>query len=156
MKIAPGRKHRMKSVIELDIDVPQAKLAELFTDPRRNPEWMDDLERIEPVAGNPGEPGSTYRLIPKRGNLIFVARVISRELPTEARLVLEAPSVSVAVTGKFFALSEKTTRLVSEEVFTFKGIFGKIVGFFAEGSIKDAHRRHMESFKRFAERRNAP
>ena len=32
----------MISVVELDINVRQEKLAELFTDPLRNPEWMDD------------------------------------------------------------------------------------------------------------------
>jgi hypothetical protein len=142
----------MKSVVELAINVRQAKVAELFTDPQRNPEWMDDVERIEPIEGDLGNPGSTYRLVPKQGKLTFVARVISRELPTEARLILDAPSVSVSVTGKFFGLSEETTRLVSEEIFSFKGIFGKLLSIFARGAIKGAHRRHMESFKRFAER----
>ena len=104
------------------------------------------------MSGDLGEPGSTYRLVPKRGKLTFVARVISRKVPTEARLILDAPSVSVFVTGRFLALSEETTRLVSEEIFSFKGIIGPLLGFFARGAIKGAHRRHMESFKRFAER----
>jgi len=142
----------MKSVVELDINVGQAKVAELFTDPQRNPEWMDDVERIEPVGGDLGKPGSRYRLVPKQGNLTFVARIISRELPTEAKLILDAPSISVSVTGKFIALSEVSTRLVSEEIFIFKGIFWKLRGLFARGAIRGAHRRHMESFKRFAER----
>jgi len=103
----------MRSVVELDVNVRQTKLAELFTNPSLNPEWMDDVERIELIGGDLGKPGSTYRLVPKHGKLNFVARVISLELPTEARLILEAPSVSVSVTGKFFALSEKITRLVS-------------------------------------------
>ena len=142
----------MKSVVELDIDAPQATVAQLFTDPHRNPEWMDDLERIESIDGELGKPGSTYRLVPKHGNLIFVARVISRDLPTEARLILDAPRVSVSVIGRFLALSGETTRLISEETFIFKGIFGKFLGLFAGSAIKGAHRRHMESFKRFAER----
>jgi hypothetical protein len=142
----------MKSVVELDVNVPQAKLAELFADPRRNPEWMDDLERIEPLEGDLGSPGSTYRLVPKEGRLIFVAQVVSRDLPTQARLVLDAPNVSVFVTGKFEALSERATRLISEEIFCFKGLFGGLVSIFARRAIKSAHRRHMESFKRFAER----
>jgi hypothetical protein len=142
----------MKSVIKLDINVSQEKLAELFADPLRNPEWMDDVERIEPLEGDLGKPGSIYRLVPKQGKLIFVARVLSRDLPTEARLVLDAPSVSVFVTGKLFAVSGETTQLISEEIFTFKGIFGKLFGFLAQGAIRSAHRRHMESLKSFAER----
>lgn len=142
----------MRSVVELDINVRQEKLAELFTDPRRNPEWMDDLERIEPVSGDLGAPGSSYRLVPKNGRLTFVARVISRELPTAAALVLEAPNVSVSVTGRFIPLSKTTSRLVSEEIFKFKGVRWKLLELVAQKSIKGSHRKHMEAFKRFAER----
>jgi hypothetical protein len=113
---------------------------------------MDDLERIEPMSGDLGEPGSTYRLVPKRGKLVFVARVMSRKLPTDARLILDAPSVSVSVTGGFLALSEETTSLVSEEILSFKGIIAPLLGFFARGAIKGVHRQHMQSFRRFAER----
>ncbi len=58
----------MKSVVELDINVGQEKLAELFTDPLRNPAWMDDVEKIEALVGDLGKPGSTYRLVPKQEN----------------------------------------------------------------------------------------
>lgn len=113
---------------------------------------MDDVERIEPIGGELGKPGSTYRLVPKRGNLIFVARVISRELPDEARLILNAPKMAVSVTARYIALSEKTSRLVSEEDFTFDGLFANVFCAFARVAIQRAHRRQMESFKRFAER----
>jgi hypothetical protein len=59
----------MKSVIELDIEAQQDEVAQLFADPSNNPMWMDDLERIEPISGNLGEPSSIYRLIPKDGNM---------------------------------------------------------------------------------------
>ena len=41
----------MKSLVELEIDAPQADVAELFTDPRMNVDWMDDIARIEAVGG---------------------------------------------------------------------------------------------------------
>jgi len=145
----------MKSVVQLNIDVPQARLAGLFADPCNNPKWMDDLERIEPISGTLGEAGSVYRLVPKQGDLVFVATVLSRELPTELTLLLDAPSVSVWVSDKLLALSGQRTRLISEETFRFKGIFNKFFGLFARGAIKRAHRRHMESFKRFAESQGA-
>ena len=141
----------MRSVIELEINVPRAKLAELFADPRNNTEWMDDIERYEPLSGAPGMPGSTYRLVPKTGDMVFTATVIARDLPHESGLRLEASNVVVSVTDQFVALSPGKTRLISEEVFSFKGLFNKLFGFLAQGSIKKAHRRHMEAFKRFAE-----
>jgi hypothetical protein len=142
----------MKSVIELDINLPQARMAELFTDPANNTKWMDDIERIEPLSGKLGEPGSTYRLVPKRGKLVFVATVVSRDLPAEAKLSLDAPSVSVSVASRFLKLSEEKTKLVSEQTFRFKGLFNAVFGFLAQSAIRRAHRRHMESFKRFAEK----
>ena len=141
----------MKSVVELDIKAPQAKVAKLFADPRNNPKWMDEIERIEPVSGKPGEPGSVYRLVPKRGKLNFVATVVSRDLPSEARLSLEDRRVTVSVRGEFRKLSDRKTKLTSEETFRFKGLFNRVFAFLARSAIKAAHRRHIESFKRFAE-----
>ncbi len=142
----------MKSVIELEINVPQAKLAELFADPENNTKWMDDIERYEPISGTPGMPGSTYRLVPKTGNMVFIATVITRNLPNESGLILEASNVVVSVKDEFVALSSEKTKLISEEVFSFKGLFNKIFGFLTQRTIKNAHRRHMEAFKRFAEK----
>lgn len=131
----------MKSVVELDINVPQVELAKFFADPANNPKWMDDIERIEPLSGNLGDPGSVYRLVPKHGKMVFIATVVSRELPTELRLSLEEPSVSVCITAEFAELAAQKTRLVSEETFRFKGVFSKIFGFMAGWAIKRAHRR---------------
>ena len=141
----------MKSRIELDIRAPQAQLAELFADPRNNPRWMDDLARIEPLSGNLGETGSVYRMVPKRGTMVFVATVVGRVLPTQVSLSLTAPRVSVSITDTFRKLSDTTTRLISEEVFTFRSRLGKLIGVLSQRAIRRAHRRHMESFKRFAE-----
>jgi hypothetical protein len=141
----------VKSVVEIEIHVPQARLAALFADPAQNTKWMDDVERIEPMSGALGMPGSKYRLMPKKGDMVFVATVLARNLPGELHLSLEAKNVTVSVKGLFTALSPTNTRLTNEQVFSFKGMFSKIVGFVARRAIKKAHRRHMEGFKRFAE-----
>ena len=140
----------MKSIVEVEIDKPQPEVAKLFVDPANNPKWMHDLKRYEPVSGDQGKPGSKYRLIPKKGNMVFLATVVSQN-PNELKLDLEASNVHVSVTGKLKALSPAKTKLISEEVFTFKGLFNRIFGFFAGKSIKSVHRRHIEDFKQFAE-----
>lgn len=141
----------MKSIVELDIHRPHASLAALFADPENNPKWMDDLDRYEPLSGQPGISGFTYRLVPKKGKMIFVATVVSMGLPNEIRLSLAASSVTVSITVSFVPLSAEDTRLVSKEEFSFKGPVSKLFGFFAQGSIRKAYRRHMEAFKHFAE-----
>ena len=143
----------MKSIVELEIHRSQESVATLFADPENNPKWMDDLDRYEPLSGEPGMPGSRYRLVPKKGEMVFVATVVSRDLPGEIRLRLDASNVTVSITARFLSVSANKTRLVSEEEFKFKGLVGKVVGFFAQASIRKAHRNHMEAFKRFAEQR---
>jgi len=81
------------SVIEIDVDVPQARLASLFADPGQFTRWMHDMERVEPLSGKLGMPGSRFRLVPKRGEMVFVATVLERNLPSEVDLNLDAEQV---------------------------------------------------------------
>jgi hypothetical protein len=97
----------MRSIIELEINVPQAKLAELLADPENNTKWMDDIERYEPISGPPGMPGSKYRLVPKTGKMLFTATVVGRDLPDESRLILEASNVVVSVRDNLFRCLQK-------------------------------------------------
>lgn len=141
----------MKSIVEVEINLPQKEAAELYADPRNNLKWMHDIARYEPLSGEEGMPGSTYRLEPKEGEMIFVATVVERSLPDELKLHLEASDVDVEVRGTFSSLSPTRTKLISEQVFTFKGAEKETVSPSVKEDIKAAHRRHMEDFKRFAE-----
>ena len=75
----------MHSTVIVEIDAPLAMVADLFADPSKNAEWMDDVKRFEPIGGEQGMPGSTYRLVPKKGSMVFVATVVSRSLAADAR-----------------------------------------------------------------------
>jgi len=56
------------------------------------------------------------------------------------------------VHGTLSMLSDGRTRLVSEEVFKFKGVLNAATGLLARRAIHKAHYRHIEAFKRFVER----
>lgn len=139
----------MKSVVEVEIDKPLQDVAELFADPRNLPKWMHDLKSYEPVSGEEGMPGSTYRLVPKAGDMVFLATVVERNPPHVFKVNLEAPTADVAITGTLIRLSPTRTKLISEEEFTFKD--PATVNFSAFEAIKSSHRRHIEDFKRFSE-----
>ena len=142
----------MKSVVEVEINAPQATVAELFADPRTFPEWMEDVARIEPLGKvSPATAETEYRLVPKKGNLAFVARVIRREPPYRSRLAMRTPNISVLVTGTFVKLSDRRTKLIAKNVFRFGGLMSRLAGLLGWRAIRRSHRRHMESFKRFAE-----
>jgi hypothetical protein len=143
----------MTSRVELDIEGGQSELAQLFADPRNTPAWMDEVARIEPISGAPGQFGSVYRIVPKPHSWEFVATVVKRALPAELGLLLKGPHVNVDVKDSFIGLSESRTKLISEEVFTFDSFFRTALGWLAFGLIKREHRYHLEAFKRFAESR---
>ena len=140
--------------MEIDIAVPRARLAELLADPGNTPAWMDDLDRYEPLSGEPGMPGSSFRLVPKRGEP-YTATVVARELPHRVALKLENEGVYIAINDRFAPLTDERTRLFSVEDFYFKGALRNVVGFLARGAIRKAHQRHMHAFKQFAESRRA-
>ena len=142
----------MKSTVEVEIAAPLDEVSRLLADPRHSAEWMHDLARYELVSGEPGAVGSTYRLVPKDGKLIFLATVQERGPAGELRLHLHSPSVDVAITATLAAIAPDHTRLVSEEVFTFRGVLSLLV-LLAAGPIRASHRRHMEDFKKWVEER---
>ena len=141
----------MKSTVTVEINRPQAQVAELFSNPGNTTLWMHGVDRVEAISGELGMPGSKYRLVPKSGSMVFVATVLARDLPHQVRLSLEASGMDVSITGTFKILSPSKTLLVSQEVFRFKGIVSVIFGFLGRAGIRRVHRRHMEAFKVFAE-----
>jgi hypothetical protein len=96
-------------------------------------------------------PGSTYRLVPKEGDRIFVATVVERNLTDELKLHLGSSDVDIEVQGTFSALSSTRTKFIAEQVYTFKDADEETVSPSVKEDIKAAHRRHIEDFKRFAE-----
>jgi hypothetical protein len=141
----------MKSIVEVEINKPQKEAAELYADPHNNLKWMRGIARYEPLSGEQGMPGSTYRLVPKEGDMIFVATVVERNLPDELKLRLKSSDVDVEVKGTFSSLSSTRTKLISEQVFTFKSADEETISPSVKEDIKAAHRRDIEDFKNFAD-----
>jgi uncharacterized protein YndB with AHSA1/START domain len=143
----------MKSTVELEINAPLEKVTALLADPSSMTKWMDDLERVEPLSGEFGMPGSKFRMVGKAGSQQsnFIVTVTARTLPETFGLKLQSPSVDVVITDTFTTLSARRTKLVSEEVFSFHGLFNTLFGLLAQNTIRKHHRQHIESFKRFAE-----
>ena len=144
---------QVKSVVELDIETPLPRVAALFGNPGNSTKWMHDIDRYEPLSGQPGTPGSKYRLVPKKGSMVFVATVLPGASPNEFRLELSASNVTVSIAATLTALPNGWTHLMSTEVFSFTSLIQRIFGVLATPAIRKAHRRHMEAFKQFAEER---
>jgi len=79
----------MKSTVEVEISAPQQEVAELYADPRNNIKWMHDIAGYEPLSGEQGMPGSTFRLVPKEGDRIFVATMEEKSCPTNSNCIFK-------------------------------------------------------------------
>jgi hypothetical protein len=77
--------------------------------------------------------------------------VVERNLPDDLKLHMVSPDVDIALTAKLIALSPTRTKLINEQVFTFKGADSSMMPDSVKDAIKASHRSHMEDFKRFAE-----
>lgn len=141
----------MKSVVKVDVDASADAIAAVLADPKSSPKWMDDVKRVEGVSGRTGSVGSRFRLVPKQGSRVFVATVTARDLPTRYRLSLEAPDLTVAVANQLIKLSNRRTRLISEEEFRFKSAFSRAFGFVTRMAIRRTHQRRMIALKHYVE-----
>jgi hypothetical protein len=144
----------MKDIVAIELHCARRQAAMLLADPANMTKWMHDLAAYEHIGGETGAVGARYRMVPKPGTRqqSFVATVTDMHLPERLSLLLQSPEVDVRVNTRFAALAKDRTEMVSEETFTFHGL-NKIFGPFAREEIRDHHREHIESFKRFAESR---
>jgi hypothetical protein len=140
----------MLSVVELEICADRETVAELYCDPANNPKWMDDLVRWDRLRGEPGTPGSKYRMLSRDPDMEFVVTILDRA-DDHIRFVLDSADVVVSIHVTFTPSGPGTTRFVSREQFRFQGLRRRIVGALATRAIRKAHRNHVSAFKRFAE-----
>ena len=142
----------MKDIVAIEVHRSRRQVAMLLANPDNMTKWMHDLAAYEHIGGETGAVGACYRMVPKPGTQqsAFVSTVTDMHLPERLSLRLQSPTVDVMVNTRFAALAKDSTKMVSEEVFIFHGL-RKIFGLFARDDIRNHHREHIESFKRFAE-----
>jgi hypothetical protein len=143
----------MKNIVEVEINVPQEKLAALLGDPSNSQEWMAGLESYKPLSGKPGQVGASYQLAFKNGKrlMVFTATTTKRDLPHELRISMDSAMVQIEAIATLTAVSPTQTKYTFEQNFHFKGLVNKIMGALVQGTIKNQQRKDVEGFKRFAE-----
>ena len=144
----------MNYTFETEINAPRVRVAELAGNPHNRKHWLEGLESDEHLSGTPGMPGAKSQLVFKTGKvtITMIGTVLVRNLPEELSERFEASNVVTHATTRFVALSPHKTHYISEQAFHFKGLFNTFVGWLLQGEFKKQTLRHMENFKRFAEK----
>lgn len=143
----------MKYTVEIEINLPIARVIELFDNPDNLQKWQPGLLSFEHLSGTPGQPGAKSRLTFRmgRGKMIMTETVTVRNLPDEFSGTYEVKNVFNIVKNRFIALSENKTKYISESEFQFKG-FMRIIAFFMPGAFKKQSQKYLQLFKEFAEK----
>lgn len=145
--------NKMKYTSEIEINLPIARVVELFDNPDNLSKWMDGLESFEHLSGTPGEAGAKSKLKFKMGKREFemVETVHSRNLPDEMTGMYEAKGVTNIIKVKFVDLGNNKTKYISEQEFKMEGFMMKIMGFLMPGLFKKQTMKYLKDFKTFAE-----
>ena len=146
----------MKYTIETEINLPIARVVELFDDPENLKHWQPGLVSFEPISGTPGQPGAKSRLKYKMGkrDIEMIETITVRNLPEEFSGTYEAKGVFNVVKNYFKPVSEKKTNYINENEFQFKG-FMKLIGFLMPGAFRKESEKYLLQFKEFAEKQGA-
>ena len=142
--------------VETEINLPIARVVELFDDPENLKHWQPGLISFEPISGTPGQPGAKSRLKYKMGkrDIEMIETITVRNLPDEFSGTYEAKGVFNIVKNYFRAVSENKTKYISENEFQFKG-FMKLIGFLMPGAFRKESEKYLQQFKEFAEKQGA-
>ena len=144
----------MKYTLDVIIDKPVDRVIELFDNPDNMFKWMEGLEKIECIEGDPGQPGAKSRLhfdLGKR-KIDMVETILSKNLPKEITGTYETEGVYNHIRNSFITTPDGKTRYHAEQEFRFDSFMMKVVGFFMPGTFKKQSLKYMNDFKAFAEK----
>jgi hypothetical protein len=143
----------MKYSLELVIDLPRARVVELFDNPDNLKHWQPELISYEPLDEHPGEPGSKMKLLYKMGKreVEMIETIVKNNLPDEFSGTYEAKGVWNSVENYFIEADENHTTWVFGTEFKFSGLFMRLFGLLMPGMFKKQSYKYMLLFKEFAE-----
>jgi hypothetical protein len=142
----------MKYSVSIVINLSREKVVELYDNPNNMKYWQEGFISCELQSGTARQEGAKSRLKYKmgKGEMEMMETIKKRDLPNSFSTTYEAKSVWNEVNDSFEALSDNSTRWLSQHEFRFSG-FMKIIGFLMLGMFKKQSYKYLEDFKRFAE-----
>ncbi|MPQ47975.1 SRPBCC family protein [Marinifilum sp. N1E240] len=142
----------MKYTVEIEINQPIDKVVALFNDEDNLFKWMQGLQSIEHLTGEPGKKGSTSKMLFEDGkrDIEMIETIISNNLPEELIATYEAKGVYNLAKISFISITDNKTKYLTEQEFQLKG-FMKIFGWIMPGAFKKQTAKYLSMFKEFAE-----
>ncbi len=143
----------MKYQSELVIDLPRAKVVELFDDPDNLARWQPGLKSFELVEGEYGQTGAVSQMVyDMNGRKVeMLETIVKRDLPDEFAAIFEAKGVKNWASHRFVEEGPDKTRWIMDNEFKLSGLMA-LMGIFIRGAFPKQTMETMNDFKRFAEK----
>lgn len=143
----------MKYTVDVELELPRARVIELFDNPDNMAKWQEGFLGFEPLAGEPGKVGATSRLRYKMGKreIEMIETITVRDLPKRFAGTYEADGVWNLVDNRFVELGPKRTKWISECEFRGTKFLMKAMMKVMPGAFKKQSQKYLDAFKLFAE-----
>lgn len=143
----------MKYSNEVVINLPVARVVELFDSVENMHKWQPGLISFEHLSGTAGQPGAKSKLRYKMGNreVDMIETITVRDLPREFSGTYEAKNVYNHVVNNFIPVGDNKTKYIAHTEFKLSGIM-KLVGWLMPGMFKKQSQQFLDQFRDFAEK----
>ncbi|MFT7620671.1 MAG: hypothetical protein ACI97A_004329 [Planctomycetota bacterium] len=143
----------MKYELDIELDLPRARVMELFDNPDNLAKWQEGFVSMEPISGTPGETGAKSQLnyLMGKREIELVETITTRNLPKEFSATYEAKNVWNKVENFFTETPDGKTHWNAKHEFRCGG-FLKIMAFVFPGAFKKQSFKFMEMFKEWSEK----
>lgn len=142
----------MKYTCEILINLPRARVLELFDSSENLKKWQPGLLSLTHLDGKPGEEGARSELVyeGRKGDLVMIETILNKKLPEQFHMAYKARGVYNTVENWFLEKEPGITLWRSVNVFRFRGIMMFMVPFMKQAFIHNTML-NMDRFKLFAE-----
>ena len=145
----------MKFSGALNIEKPQAQVAEFFADPKYLGEYQDGFQKKELVSGEAGQEGAVSKLFYKYGkhDMELKETVTKNDLPRSFEAFYEHKHMDNTMKVSFIPIDENNTRYEYEFEYTrMNWVMPKLMAILFPGMYRKQGEKWMWQFKEFVER----
>ncbi len=143
----------MKYICSIEINLPIAKVVELWNNENHFKEWQDGFEKMEHLDGIPNTNGAKARItFNGKHKMELIETIISSNLPKEKVALYEHIHMTNTQASRFKDIGDNKTLYTSEvEYIKFNGFMIKLMAKLFPSKFKGQSQKWMNQFKEFAE-----
>ena len=142
----------MKYSLSNTIDRSMEEVMVKFKDPEGVKHWMEGLQKIDPISGEPGTLGAVTDFYFKHKNkeMKITETILEQNLPDQIKFGYQSTMGYNEVEMRFEEISSNSVRQINNTFFDLKGLM-KLFAPLMKGMFKKQTMKYMTAFKAYVE-----